>query len=175
MLLNDEDATMQQLNKLCGNENLFSYTQVPRKRVPIDVALGKVVSTLEVAGGGVGVNWDISIRSKILSHFIKGKISLSPMETIFMIPKELEHLESLVRLARRKKDSEATKNQISMVSIVLTLMKICINKTHQSKTLHLLVEINNYVIEGLMDINASVYFSYHCSKKIGHNAFNYRV
>jgi hypothetical protein len=25
VLLNDEEATMQQLNKLCGNENLFSY------------------------------------------------------------------------------------------------------------------------------------------------------
>jgi len=103
---------------------------VPRKRVPIDVALGKVVSTPEVAGDGAGVNWDTSIRSKILSHFIKGKISLSPMEKIFMIPRELKHLESLVRLARRKKDSEVIKNQISMVSIVPTLMKICINKTH---------------------------------------------
>ncbi len=26
VLLNDEEATMQQLNKLCGNENIFSYT-----------------------------------------------------------------------------------------------------------------------------------------------------
>jgi hypothetical protein len=25
VLLNDEEVTMQQLNKLCGNENLFSY------------------------------------------------------------------------------------------------------------------------------------------------------
>jgi hypothetical protein len=29
------------------------------------------------------------------THFIKGKISLSPMETILMIPGELKHLESL--------------------------------------------------------------------------------
>jgi hypothetical protein len=32
------------------------------------------------------------------------------METIIMIPRELEHLESLVRLAKWKKDLEATKN-----------------------------------------------------------------
>jgi hypothetical protein len=32
------------------------------------------------------------------------------METILMIPGELEHLENLVKLARRKKDSETTKN-----------------------------------------------------------------
>jgi hypothetical protein len=38
VLLNDEETTMQQLNKLCRNENLFSYTQVPRRRIPVDVA-----------------------------------------------------------------------------------------------------------------------------------------
>ncbi len=106
MLLNDEEVIMQQFNKLCGNENFFSYTQVPRRRIPIDVAPGRVVPTPKATG----VNRDISIRSKILSHFIKGKISLSPMETILMIPGKLEHLESLVRLVRQKKDSKATEN-----------------------------------------------------------------
>ncbi len=83
---------------------------MPRRRIPIDVAPGGAVLTPEAVGDGVSANWDISVRSKILAHFIKGKISLSPMETILMIPGELEHLESLVRLARRKKDSEATEN-----------------------------------------------------------------
>jgi predicted aspartyl protease len=78
------------------------------------------------------------------------------METIMMISGELEHLESLVRLARRKKDSEAIENQVSMVSAVPTLRKICINKTYRSKTLHLLVEINNYVVKGLVDTGASM-------------------
>jgi hypothetical protein len=156
VLLNDEAATMQQLNKLCGNENLFSYTRVPRRRIPVDVAPGGAVPTLEDVGDGVGANRDTSVKSKILAHFIKGKISLSPMETILMIPGELEHLESLVKLARRKRDSEVTENQVSMVSVVPALRKICINKTHRSKTLHLLMEINNYVIEGLVDTGASM-------------------
>jgi len=78
------------------------------------------------------------------------------METILMIPRELEHLESLVKLARRRRDSEAIENQVSMVSAVPTLRKICINKTHRRKTLHLLVEINNYVVEGLVDTGASM-------------------
>jgi len=43
-----------------------------------------------------------------------------------------------------------------MVSVVPTLKKIYINKTHQNKTLHLLMEINNYVIDGLMDTRASM-------------------
>jgi hypothetical protein len=30
------------------------------------------------------------VKSKILSHFIKGKVSLSPMETVLMIPGELQ-------------------------------------------------------------------------------------
>jgi predicted aspartyl protease len=78
------------------------------------------------------------------------------METILMIIGEFKHLESLVRLARQKKDSEATDNQVSMVFVIPTLRKICINKTYRGKTLHLLVEINNYVVEGLVDTGASM-------------------
>jgi len=76
------------------------------------------------------------------------------METILMILGELEHLESLVKLVRRRRDSEAMENQVSMVSAIPALKKICINKTHRSKALHLLVEINNYVVEGLVDTRA---------------------
>jgi predicted aspartyl protease len=129
---------------------------VPRRRVPVDVAPGRSVPTPKAVGDGIGASRDTLVRSKILAHFIKGKVSLSPMETILMIPGELEHLESLVKLARKKKDLEATENQMSVVSAVPALRKICINKTHRSKTLHLLVEINNYVVEGLVDTGASM-------------------
>jgi predicted aspartyl protease len=123
----------------------------------MEVALGGAVPPPEVVGEGIGVNRETSVRSKILSHFIKGKISLSPMETILMIPGELEHFESLVKLARRKKDAEATNNQVSMVSTTPTLRRICINKTCRSKTFHLLMEINNYVVEGLVDTGVSMF------------------
>jgi len=156
VLLNDEITTLQQLNKLCGDENLFSYTRGPRRRVLVDVTQGRAVPTPEAEGDGVSASRDTSVRSKILAHFIKGKVSLSLMETILMIPGELEHLESLVKLARRKRDSEATENQVSMVFAIPAPRKICINKTHRSKTLHLLVEINNYVVKGLVDTRASM-------------------
>jgi hypothetical protein len=107
-------------------------------------------------GDGIGADRDAAVRSKILSHFIKGKVSLSPMETILLIPGELEHLESLVKLARRRRDTEVDENQVSMVSAVPTLRRICVNKTHRSKTLHLLVEVNNYIVEGLVDTGASM-------------------
>jgi hypothetical protein len=110
VLLDDEATTEQQLNKLCGNENLFSYTRVPRRRTPIDATQGGVAPAPEAKREGASTNRDVSVRSKILSHFVKGKISLSPMETIIMIPDELEHLENMVKLARKKKDSEATEN-----------------------------------------------------------------
>ncbi len=110
----------------------------------------------EVEREEVGANRDASMRSKILSHFIKGKIPLSPMETILMILGELEHLESLVKLARRKRDSETTENQVSVVSALPSLRKICVNKTHRSKTLHLPVEISNCIVEGLVDTGASM-------------------
>jgi hypothetical protein len=106
VLLNDEEATVQQLDKLCGNENIFSYTRLPRRRMPVEVVPGGDVPSPEAAGQGTIVNRENFIRSKILSHFIKGKISLTPMETILMILGELEHMESLMKLARRKKDAE---------------------------------------------------------------------
>ncbi len=110
----------------------------------------------EVDEEGMRVNWETIVKSKILSHFIKGKIALSPMETILMIPGELEHLENLVKLARRKKDAELVTDQVSVVSPVPAIRRVCVNKTNRSKTLHLPVEINRCIIEGLVDTGASM-------------------
>ncbi len=79
VLLNDEDGTMQQLNKLWGNENILFYIWVLKKRMHVEIALGGVVPTPEAVGKEIRVNWETLVRSKILSHFIKGKISLSLM------------------------------------------------------------------------------------------------
>ncbi len=124
--------------------------------MPIEMAPTGTVPSPEVAREDTGANRENAIRLKILSHFIKGKISLTPMETVLMIPGELEHLESLVKVARKKKDAKAVNNQVSMVSAAPTLRRICINKTHRSKTLHLPVEMNGYVVEGLVDTRASM-------------------
>jgi predicted aspartyl protease len=157
VLLNDEEATLQQLNKLCGDENIFSYTRVPRRRMPIEVALVGTGPSSEAKGENTSMNRDNFVRSKILSHFIKRKVSMTPMETVLMIPEELEHLENLVKVVRKKKDVEAANNQVSMVSTAPTLRRICINKMHRSKTLHLSVEVNNYLVEGLVDTGALMF------------------
>jgi predicted aspartyl protease len=44
-----------------------------------------------------------------------------------------------------------------MVSASPTIRNIYINKTHRSKTLHLLVEINNYVVKGAVNTGTSMY------------------
>jgi hypothetical protein len=157
VLLNDETATLQQLNELCGDENVFSYTRIPRRRMPVELPPVNVVPLTEVAEDNTVVNRENSIRTKILSHFIKRKISLTPMETVMMVPSELEQLENLVKVARRKKDTKIASNQVLMVFAALTLRRVCINKTHRSKTLHLSVEINSYLIEGLVDTDASMF------------------
>lgn len=41
-------------------------------------------------------------------------------------------------------------------SNILAMWKISVNKNHGSKTLHLLVEINIHIVEGLVDIGASM-------------------
>jgi hypothetical protein len=51
VLLNDEEATMQQLNKLCGDKNVFFYTRIPRGRMPVEVApreLCRLLKTQEI-------------------------------------------------------------------------------------------------------------------------------
>jgi len=156
VLLNDEAATLQQLNELCGNENVFSYTHILRRRMLVELPPAGVVPQAEATEDSIVMNRESSIRSKILSHFIKGKISLTSMETVMMIPGELEQLENLVKVARRKKDAEIEGNQVSMVSATPTLRRICVNKTHRNKTLYLSVEINGYLIEGLVDTGASM-------------------
>jgi hypothetical protein len=156
VLLDDEEGTLQQLNMLCGNEKVFSYTRIPRRRIPVEVAPTSNVPSPEVAEESMGVNRNTIVRSKILSHFVKGKISLSPMETVLMIPGELEHLEGLVKLAPRKKDSKSVNEQVSIASLVLAIRRICVNKTSRSKTLHLPVEINRCIIEGLIYTRASM-------------------
>ncbi len=138
--------TLQQLNRLCRDEKVFSYTRVPHRRMPIEVAPTGNVPSPEIAREGTRVSRNMIVKSKILSHFIKGKISLSPMETVLMIPGELEHLENLMKLARRRKDAETVTDQVSIVSPVPAIRRICVNKTNRSKTLHLPVEINKYVI-----------------------------
>jgi len=155
-MLDDEEATLHQLNKLCGSENLFSYTRVPRRRMPVEVTPAASGLTADATIERAGANWEESVKSKILSHFVKGKVSLMPMETVMMIPGELEHLENLVKVARRKKDTEAVNTQVSMVSAIPALRHLCINKTHMSKTLHLSVEVNQCLIKGLVDTRASM-------------------
>jgi len=60
-----------------------------------------------------------------------------------------------------------------MVSIVPTLKRIYINKTHWSKILHLLAEINNYVVEGLVDTGTSMFvMAAVIVKEIGYNAYS---
>ncbi len=69
---------------------------------------------------------------------------------------ELEYLEGLVKIAKRKKDEETGKIQVATVNNTPTIRRICANKTYQGKTMHLPVEINNGMIEGFMDIGASM-------------------
>jgi hypothetical protein len=64
------------------------------------------------------------------------------METILIIPRELEYFKDLVKLARKKKDTKTTQTQVATIMDTLTIRQVYINKTHHNKTLHLVVEIN---------------------------------
>jgi hypothetical protein len=88
---------------------------------------------------GIGLEKEVTLRSKILTHFIKGKMSLKSMEAILIIPKELEYLEGFIKLARRQKNEEPRSSISTMTPNLPIVHKININKNHQSKTIHLLI------------------------------------
>jgi len=74
------------------------------------------------------------------------------METILSILGELEYLESLVKLMQKKKDDSLKSSNLIKLKETLVIHKICINKCHQNKTLHILIEVNNHLIERLVNI-----------------------
>ncbi len=79
--------------------------KIPKRRLPIIVNLVKEQEKkiVEEEHREANMDTEAAVKFKIMSHFIKGKISLTPMETILIILGELEYLEGLVKLARRRK------------------------------------------------------------------------
>jgi hypothetical protein len=66
--------------------------------MPVEVTPAAFGLTADATIERAGANREESVKSRILSHFVKGKVSLTPMEIVMMIPGELEHLENLVKV-----------------------------------------------------------------------------
>ncbi len=97
------------MKRVCGDDqHVFSEVRILKRKLPIIVnpveEQEEVIAEDEQKGANLGS--EAVVKSNILSHFIKGKISLTPMETILIILRELEYVEGLVKLARRRKDAE---------------------------------------------------------------------
>jgi len=113
VLVDDEEATMAELNHVCGeDQHIFSGVRIPKRKLPIISNLAEereeVITEDKQKGANMGSK--TIVKSKILFHYIKGKIILTPMETILIILGELEYLERLVKLARRRKDAKGQRN-----------------------------------------------------------------
>jgi len=87
-----------------------------------------------VGEAAIGLDGSVNVRSKIISHnFIKGKLSLSPIEMILTIPKELKYLEGLVKLVRKKKIAkQSNDNHCYSCSYI---MRINMNKTRSKQSI----------------------------------------
>jgi hypothetical protein len=75
---------------------------------------------------------------------------------ILIISGELEYLEGFVKLARKRKDVEVHRKPSCCSSNSCNKERVNVNKTHCNTTLHLAIEINQTLIEGLVDIRASM-------------------
>jgi hypothetical protein len=143
VLVDDEEV---EFNHICGgNRHIFSGLTKEQE---------KGIVKEEQRGANMG--FEVVMKSKILFHFIKGKIFLTPMETILIILRKLEYLEGLIKLARRTKNVERQRSQIAMIHSTPSIKRVSVNKTHRNKTLHLAGEINQAIIEILVDTKASM-------------------
>ncbi len=149
--MDDEEATLAELNCLCGTKhNIFFGVKMPKRRLPVQASTSSVGTeeTLgeknkEVENEGI----ERSIMSKILSHFVKGKISFIAMEIFLIVLGELEYLKGFVKLARKRKDVEAAQSQVATIIFTTSIKRVYINKTNQNKTLHLVVEIDQALLK----------------------------
>jgi len=146
VLVNNEEATLNELNKICGaNHQLTSGNKIPKKKLPVQVneAEGVVeqVEGIDARNRTKEAVPNSNARSKILLHFMKGPISLTPVETIMTTLGQLEYLEGLVKLARRRKDEKVGRNQVVIINNAPVVRRISTNTNYKGKTMHLLMEI----------------------------------
>jgi hypothetical protein len=60
-------------------------------------------------------------------------------------------------LAKKKHDEGLKSINLTKMERPTAVNRINVHKNHRNKTLHLLVEINNHLVEGLVDIGASMF------------------
>jgi hypothetical protein len=72
------------------------------------------------------------------------------MEIILVILRGLESLESLVKLAKNKCES------LKSINLAKAEWLVAVRRISVTKTLHLLVENDNHLVEGLLDIRVSI-------------------
>lgn len=65
-------------------------------------------------------------------------------------------MESFVKLAKKKHDENWKSVNLTKAKGLVVVRRINVNKNHHSKTFHLLVEIYNHLVEGLVDTWASM-------------------
>ncbi len=75
---------------------------------------------------------------------------------MLIIPRELKYLEGLVKLAKRKKDAKINRKEVAIIHPIHTIRRVSVNKAHYNKTLHLVLEINQALTEGVVDTGTSM-------------------
>jgi hypothetical protein len=96
VMVNDKETTLVEFNCLYGvKHNIFFGIKMPKRKLHVQALIFGKGSKEIHEDESKEARIDGSIRSKVLSHFVKGKKSLTTMETILIVLGELEYLEGL--------------------------------------------------------------------------------
>ncbi len=80
-----------------------------------------------------------------------------------------------MKLARKERDESVKTTNLMKPKKTLAIKHICINKSCRSNTLHLLVQVGNNLMEGLVDIGAFMLKVNKDCSRAKHNAFSHKV
>ncbi len=73
--MDDENTMLEKLNKLCGaKHDVFIGAKIPRKKLHMEVVEGKAIE--ECDAGRINLVRSFFVRSKFLTHFIRGFLCL---------------------------------------------------------------------------------------------------
>jgi hypothetical protein len=141
---------MEQLNKVCGTKHdIFFGAKILKRRLLVAMQSLEVNVVKDI----ITKTRPLKVMTGVQQCQISSHISLNTRlfyllwRPFCLCFDKVKYIESLMKLTQKKQDGGVKLVNVFKAKGTLTMHKICINENHCCKTLHLLVEVNNHLVE----------------------------
>lgn len=161
VVVEDEADYLDELAQELNLAETHTAARLPKRRTPfgtndqIPRARAEPVDATGLKGPG-----DLSEKSKIRAHFMKGRVTLSPLECIMKLPGEMEYLEDLIKAVKKNRNSSKGQSVDPSDTPPVNTMKggggaKLLLSVGSGKAVHLTVEIAGQEVSGQVDSGAT--------------------